>query len=513
MSFPLFNQATFLLGDQLPKLEKLEPTQVRQHLEAYDLLVSRLPSEQTKPPLSQTLSPVQFDQLTWLEVARLMQTSAATVEPSAFAEDSEEEEDSAHEVNDRAESKVASSVSSSLPVPTPVSFEGFKQAVVDRLSRTEDLRSHLVATYGPQSKTAALSCLRAVVMSPTAAHFSAPDLASSYVARFESAVRWCGTFMVSNKKKVATFIAGVQPRSIRDFLLNEDHLKEYTSVLVAFLSEYTVLCGAVTRMGTLTVASKDDRGYATNNISITHNDSNNNNNFRARANHHSQATRDGKFSSVVSHEKHVPRRDNFSHEGQPSRGEQSSTESSRRSRDIICNHCQKPGHIAKDCRARLAAEASSTEPRREKSVAFAATPAANSQRDSGSTRSSSRPDKDRRYNKMMRATGPSSTDIPAVAVQVFAVVGAESLGLKAELDSGSQVDLIPDMWVPWLLNLGCVVRPCDMEVSWVQIPRRLHHHTLYSCVFAFPCLCRTRNRGLARLVCLLFCLSHSCTGH
>ena len=69
---------------------------------------------------------------------------------------------------------------------------------------------------------------------------------------------------------------------------------------------------------------------------------------------------------------------------------------------------------------------------------------------------------------MMRATGPSSTDIPAVAVQVFAAVGAESLGLKAELDSGSQVDLIPDMWVPWLINLGCVVRPCDMEVSWVQ---------------------------------------------
>ena len=91
MSFPLYQQATFLLGDQLPKLEKLESSQVRRHLEAYDLMCSRLPSDQPKPPLSQTLSPAQFDQLTWLEVAKLMQQSAA-VAPS-FADDSDEEEE------------------------------------------------------------------------------------------------------------------------------------------------------------------------------------------------------------------------------------------------------------------------------------------------------------------------------------------------------------------------------------------------------------------------------------
>ena len=459
--FPLYKQATFLLGDQLPKLDKLEPTQVRQHLEAYDLLCSRLPSDQPKPPLSQTLSPAQFDQLTWLEVAKLMQQSAA-VAPS-FADDSDEEEEEVNlGENDKAESKLSSSVGSPHS-PAPLSFDSFKQTVVDRLSRTDDLRAHLVAAYGPQSKTAALAYLRSISMNPHATAFSAPDLASSYVANFESALKWCGGYPLSNKKTVATFIAGVHPRSIRDFLLNEDHLKSYTSVIVAFLSEYTVLCGAVTRMGTLAVAHSHGRSDETIISSTTKHNAGNNNNFRNRGSH---TSRDTVSSSSVPHERTAPRRENSSHQGQSSRDGPSDPP---RRGDIICHHCQKPGHIAKDCRARLAAEAtSSTESRRDKSVTFAATPAANSQRDSGSSRSSSRPEKDRRYNKMMRAVGPSAADIPAVAVQVFAAVGAESLGLKAELDSGSQVDLIPDMWIPWLLNLGCVIRPCAMEISWVQ---------------------------------------------
>ena len=53
-------------------------------------------------------------------------------------------------------------------------------------------------------------------------------------------------------------------------------------------------------------------------------------------------------------------------------------------------------------------------------------------------------------------------------MQVVAAIGAKSLGLKAKLDSGSQVDLIPDMWVPWLINLCCMVRPYSTKISWVQ---------------------------------------------
>ena len=137
-------------------------------------------------------------------------------------------------------------------------------------------------------------------MNPHATAFSAPDLASSYVANFESALKWCGGYPLSNKKTVATFIAGVHPRSIRDFLLNEDHLKSYTSVIVAFLSEYTVLCGAVTRMGTLAVAHSHGRSDETIISSTTKHNAGNNNNFRNRGSH---TSRDTVSSSSVPHER------------------------------------------------------------------------------------------------------------------------------------------------------------------------------------------------------------------
>jgi hypothetical protein len=81
---------------------------------------------------------------------------------------------------------------------------------------------------------------------------------------------------------------------------------------------------------------------------------------------------------------------------------------------------------------------------------------------------------------MLRAIG-SLSDIRTINGLLSVVRHAPSLSLTAELDSGSQVDLIPRMWVPFLVNLGCTIQPCQLEVEWVH---KGHHLVLSECLVA-----------------------------
>ena len=502
--FPLFQQATFLLGDQLPKCIKLDSVHVRQLLEDFDLLLSRLLTGQPRSSLFQTLTPPQWNQILWSEIASSLKspaTAAATatrtsVHSSSDDEDAEDAEEATvpiQESHDRGEQK--EEAPSDLSAATSLdSMEAVRLSITDRLSQDAELRKFLVHKYGPRNKTAALACLRAVVMDPAADHFSSPDLASSYVAKFESALRWCGEHAPSRKKLLSAFIAGVQPKSMRDFLSKEDHIKIFTVLLVCFISEYSSLCEAMSRIGVSTMEHQVSHSYngrtASNNIHNNNYSSSresNNNNFSRHQPKSSSATkRDDKqqfhlSSRNVSNGTPSSHRDNSSsrdqgrhvdHNSSDSRREPREPRESRESRSepIKCDFCHKIGHIARDCRSRLASLSSASAPPNppsERHVTFADAPHDRSQRPPRGPRSGNN-NHHNRLNKMIRIGSPGQMDIPVVAVQLFAAVGAESLGLKAELDSGSQVDLIPDMWIPWLLNLGCFVRPCHLNVLWIK---------------------------------------------
>ena len=267
--FPLFQQATFLLGDQLPKCIKLDSVHVRQLLEDFDLLLSRLPTGQPRPSLFQTLTPPQWNQILWSEIASSLKspaTAAATRTSEHSSSDDEDAEDAEEatvpiqESHDRGEKK--EEAPSDLSAATSLdSMEAVRLSITDRLSQDAELRKFLVHKYGPRNKTAALACLRALVMYPAADHISSPDLASSYVAKFESALRWCGEHAPSRKKLLSAFIAGVQPKSMRDFLSKEDHIKIFTVLLVCFISEYSSLCEAMSRIGVSTMEHQVSHSY------------------------------------------------------------------------------------------------------------------------------------------------------------------------------------------------------------------------------------------------------------
>ena len=100
-------------------------------------------------------------------------------------------------------------------------------------------------------------------------------------------------------------------RSISDLLLNKDYLRAYIPVLMAFISGYTSLCGAVTFMGTLAVTD------ANNIYSATHNNVGHNANSRNHVNNNSNFARDGNsvksMSLPVSHDMLALYSDNFFH--------------------------------------------------------------------------------------------------------------------------------------------------------------------------------------------------------
>ena len=215
--YPLYQQATFILGDQLPKCSRLDSSGVRQLLDDFDLLLSRLPSGQQRPSLFQTLTPPQWNQILWAEIAASLkaQTSSAAALANSSSSDDEDGEEATVPVRgpqdmgelkqDAVGSDLSASASTSLD-----SLDVLRTSITDRLSQDVELRRFLIFKYGPANKTAALACLRAVVMDPHADHFSSADLASCYVAKFESALRWCGTHSPSRKKINAVFISGVQ---------------------------------------------------------------------------------------------------------------------------------------------------------------------------------------------------------------------------------------------------------------------------------------------------------------
>ena len=179
--FPLYQQATFLLGDQLPKCAKLDPVYVRQLLEDFDLLLSHLPTGHPRPSLFQTLTPPQWNQILWSEITSSLKslstaTAAATrtsVHGSSSDEDAEDAEEATvpiQDSHDRGEHKdeAPSDLSAAASLD---SMEAVRLSITDRLSQDAELRKFLVHKYGPRNKTAALACLRAVVMDPAADHF------------------------------------------------------------------------------------------------------------------------------------------------------------------------------------------------------------------------------------------------------------------------------------------------------------------------------------------------------
>ena len=459
-------QNAIVLGETIPICTELTSQGIRKVLDLFEKLSARLPiAMPNRPTLSHCFTPVQLDRLVWAATARARRRhgkksrragssssgSSSSDDSSISSEEESGDTSTILQQDAQAEVKVereedagrgSSSFSEKSAGRGRFDTTATRRRIALEFQDDACLRAYLTKSYGPKSRDDSVTCLRAVRM-PTAGLFTDDNLAAAYVAEFERALDWCAQQPVKSKMKKKLFLDGINPKDLREFLINEE-FKCYEDIVMKLLDEYEKLCLASVRLGLqkLHLAAGQQKQ------------------------HHSAAK-----PSTVSEERHST---NYRRNSTKNTTIDNNSGGKTSDSNFVgkCFLCDKPGHLKRDCPLLSSGGPQQQPPSKEPASflkpALKGAAHAHPQKVSFADDGAKGLAKKKTLVKMMRSLAPSQTDIPVVAIQVGLAPASVALSLRSELDSGAQTNLIPRMWIKYLTDLGCDVRPCHKEVGWLR---------------------------------------------
>ena len=414
-----------------PRLTALEPEEIRVFLKKLEAYKNRhIGSSEIIPNMRQLIDPEALSCV--LELAQFEDQLDSDEDGDSDA-DLSEEDVSETELQDRRSAKEQRKAN-------------YNEKKAFRMS-DEGLTELLKRQYGPKNIDSTSRILSSIHMDRHVKPFESLVQATRYTEEWSSSMKWCSLHPLKEKQVVKKFLAGIWPRRLAASLeLHE--FKKFRDVRRQFLVSYQLSMQAkevLTATGGV-LEFKGDSGASDGVISSTGKSG-------PKANGPPQKSYGGRSSTGESIVLSVPQKQmgaagitssakSTGNSPVPARGLSKEFKS-----PIICHRCGKEGHIRPNCP--------------EAEVAAVKTPHREFKAD------------DKIKLSRVIVNRYDRNELPTVVLRVG--LETPSVDMRGQLDSCSQIDLIPDKWVSLLEGEGCKFYDVPAEpIGWLDGTPRFH---------------------------------------